>query len=158
MTFHQLLGKILGTLNLSGCLARTERLDAGSREIVDNALDQRHFRTDEHPVVAVVLYEINQCGMVGRVDLRGADAVKFHTRIARSHRDFADAAATHKRMSDGMLACAGTNDQNLHVSSCYVPFGKILCSGKSLEIKGGGRYGSPPIYVFTAVRRRYWSS
>ena len=82
--------------------------------------------------------------MIGRVELRGADAVKLHAWIARSHCDFADAAAAHKCMGDGMLACTGTDDQNLHVSSCCVPFGKILCSGKSLEIKGGGRYGSPP--------------
>ena len=158
VTFHQLLGEILGTLDLRGGLARTKRLDASSREIVDDALDKRHFRTDEHPVVAVVLHEINQRGMIGRVDLRGADAVKLHAWIARSHRDFADAAAAHKCMGDGMLACTGTNDQNLHVSSCCVPFGKILCSGKSSEIKGGWPLWLTPVYVFTAVRRRYRSS
>ena len=37
VTFHQLLGEILGTLDLRGGLARTKRLDASSREIVDDA-------------------------------------------------------------------------------------------------------------------------
>ena len=62
--------------------------------------------------------------MVGRVELRGANAVKLHTRIAWSHGDLADAATAHERVGDGVFACTGTNDQNLHFSSCKSLMGK----------------------------------
>ena len=121
VTFHKLLGEILGALDLGGGLIRAERLDAGCGEIVDDAFDQRHFRTDEYPVVVVVLHEFDQRGMVGRIELRSADAVQFHARIARGHGDLADTAATHQRVRDGVLARAGTDNQNLHISSYHCP-------------------------------------
>ena len=82
VTFHKLLGEVLGTLDLRGGLVRAERLDAGGSEIVDDAFDKRHFRSDEHPIVTIVLHEIDERRMIGRVELRGADAVKLHARIA----------------------------------------------------------------------------
>ena len=141
VTFHKLLGEVLGTLDLRGGLVRAERLDAGGREIVDDAFDKRHFRSDEHPVVTIVLHEIDERRMIGRVELRGADAVKLHARIAWGHSDLADVAATHERVGDGMFTRTGTNDQNLHISSCCIPYGEEC---QSQEIISGVPVRLPP--------------
>lgn len=79
--------------------------------------------------------------MIGRVELRGADAVKLHARIAWGHSDLADAAATHERVGDGMFTRTGTNDQNLHISSCCIPYGEEC---QSQEIISGVPVRLPP--------------
>lgn len=115
------------------------------REIVDDAFDKRHFRSDEHPIVTIVLHEIDERRMIGRVELRGADAVKLHARIAWGHSDLADAAATHERVGDGMFTRTGTNDQNLHISSCCIPYGEEC---QSQEIISGCLFGHPRMFVY----------
>ena len=114
VTRHQTLGEVLGALDLRGGLGRAERLDAGFLEIVDDALDQRHLGADEHPVVFVVLDEVDHRRVVRRVDPLGADAVELHARIAGGHSHLVDAAATQQRVGDGMFTGTRTDNQNLH--------------------------------------------
>ncbi len=110
---HELLGEVLGAFDLGGGLVRAERLDAGGFEIVDDAFDQRHFRSDEHPVVLVAAHEFDERGVVRQAALRGADAIELHAGIAGGDGHLVDAAAAHERVGDGVLTRAGTDDQNL---------------------------------------------
>ena len=88
---HELLGEVLGTFNLGCGLGRAERLDAGGGEIIHDAFDERDFRAYEHPVVAVVLHEVDERGMIRLAQLRGADAILEHARVAGRHGDFVNA-------------------------------------------------------------------
>ena len=106
VTLHELLGEILGSFDLGGRLVWTERLDTVRFEIVDNALDQRHFRADEHPIDLIVLDEVDEGGVIGRVKLRGVDAVEPHARISRGDGHFAHAVPAQQRVRDCMFACA----------------------------------------------------
>jgi hypothetical protein len=63
----QRLGKPLGAFKLGSLPARPERLDAGVREIVDDAGRQRRFRADHHEIHLVGSAETNHRGMVGDV-------------------------------------------------------------------------------------------
>ena len=120
VAFHELLGEVLRTLDLRGGLARTEGLDAGFGEGVDDAVDERDLGADEDPVVIVVAHEIDERGLVRRRELQCADAVlELHARIAGGDGDLFDAAAAQQRVGDRVLARAGTDDQNLHVSSFF---------------------------------------
>ena len=111
VTVHELLGEVLGTLDLGGGLGRAERLDAGGGEIVHDAFDQRDFRAHEHPVIAIVLHEFDKCGVVRLAQLRGVDAVLEHARVAGSHGDFVNARCLEQRVGNGMLTRTGADDQ-----------------------------------------------
>ena len=115
---HELLREVLRPLDLRGGLARAERLDARFGERVDDAVDERHLGADEHPVIVVVAHKIDERGLIRRRELQCADALaEFHARVAGRDRDLFDAAAAQQRVGDRMFARAGTDDQNLHVSS-----------------------------------------
>ena len=93
VTFHELFGEILRSLDLRRRLIRSERLDARVLEIVDDTFDQWDFRADEHPIVSVVLHEIDESGMIGGTQPRGVNTVAFHTRITWRHGHFVNAFA-----------------------------------------------------------------
>ena len=120
VTVHELLGEILGTLDLGGGLGRAERLDSGGGEVVHNAFDQRNLRAHEHPVVAIVLDEVDERGVVRLAQLCGADAVLEHARVAGGHGDLVDARRLEQCVGDGVLTRTGADNQ--YFLTHVVPF------------------------------------
>ena len=64
----EVFGKSLGAFELSGKLAWAERLDADSRQIVDDAGRQRRLRADHDEINGVAPAELDHRRMIGDVE------------------------------------------------------------------------------------------
>ena len=109
----EVLGEPFGALQLSRGPAWPERLDAGSGEIVDDAGDQRRFRTDHDEIDRVGPAEIDHCGMVGNVQ-RDAFGFPCDPGIAGRAPQFCDQRGSRDLPRQRVFAAAGPEQEDVH--------------------------------------------
>ncbi len=87
LALADVLGETLRAFQLRRRLARTERLDAGGCEIINNAGGERRFRPDDHEIDGVGLAERDHGGVVGDIQ-RDAFGFTRDAGVARRHHSF----------------------------------------------------------------------
>ena len=107
------LGESLGALEPRGLLARPERLDAGAREIVDDAGGERRFRADHDEIDVIAPAEIDHRGVVGNVE-RHAFGFARDAGIARRAPEFGHQRRGRDLPRQSVFAAAGTEQKNVH--------------------------------------------
>ena len=110
----QLLGEALGAFELGGLLRRPEHLDAGRREGVRHAGDQRRVGPDHHEVDLLALGERHLAR-----DILGADLDAFgdlgDAGIARRAEQLCAQGGCGNRPAQRMFAAAAAHHQDPHL-------------------------------------------
>ena len=109
----QVLGEALGAFQPRRPFARTEGLDAGGFEIVDDAGAERHFRSDHDEIDLVCLAERDHRPVVGDIE-RHAFGLLRDAGIAGRAIELVGERARRHLPGQRMLASAGTEDEDVH--------------------------------------------
>jgi hypothetical protein len=109
----QVLHEALGAFQDRACGAGAKRLDPGGLEAVGQAGDQRHFRPDHDETDVVGLGERHQLVRLARRE-RHAVRDRRDARISRGAIKLAEDGAGRQGPAQGVLAAAGTDDQDVH--------------------------------------------
>ena len=107
------LGEALGALELRRLPARPERLDAGRREIVDDAGRQRRLRADHDEIDRIALAELDHRGMVGDIE-RDAFGLARDAGIARRAPELGQQRGGGDLPRESVFAAAGTEQEDVH--------------------------------------------
>ncbi len=115
MAHEEFLGELLAALEPRRKLARTEARQAGGLKGIDNARDQRPFRTHDGETGALLLRQRNQPGDVRRGN-RGIAAFVLERRAGIARRDdhFRHPRRLCKLPRQRMFASAAADDEHLH--------------------------------------------
>src|SRR5690606_20583003 len=125
---EEVLGEGLAAFELRGGGGGAEDAQAGFAEAVDDAGDQRAFRTDDGERHAFVAREREQAIDVGRGDV-GVAALAFGrgAGVAGGDEHLVHARGLCELPGQGVLASAGADDEDLHAwISLRVPRGSGL--------------------------------
>ena len=109
----EVLGEALGAFELCRRLARAERLDAGGREIVDDAGRERRLRADHDEIDRVGLQNSITAGMVGDVE-RDAFGLAGDAGIARRAPQLGQQRGSGDLPRESVFAAAGTEQEDVH--------------------------------------------
>ena len=107
------LGKSLGAFELRSLLARPERLDAGGREVVDNAGHQRRFRADHDEIHGITSAKINHRPVVGDIE-RDAFGLLCDAGIARRAPELCHQSGSRDLPRQSVFAAAGPEQKDVH--------------------------------------------
>ncbi len=110
---EELLGERLRRLNTGGRLGGTEGGDTFYDQTVDEAARQRVFGTDDHEIYAVFLRRPADAIEVGGLHAEVAGDGRG-TGIAGGHQEVCEAARLAQFPGDGVLAGAGTDEEDVH--------------------------------------------
>jgi hypothetical protein len=110
---HDVLGERLAALELRGRGRRPEASQATFPHRIRSSLDQWQFRSDDDQVHREMLRQVGDRGRVGDIDgLRRA--VRRNPRVAGRADDVGDRGVGPQALDQGVLACTGPDDQDLH--------------------------------------------
>ena len=109
----QVLGEALGAFEAGGGLARAERLDAGGREIIDDAGAERRLRPDHDQIDRMRLAERDHRRVVGDVE-RHDLALLGDAGIAGRAIEPLGERARGDLPGERMLAPAGAEEEDVH--------------------------------------------
>ena len=109
----QRLGEFLRAFQLARGLCRSECLEAGRVEIVDDARRDRRIRTDHDEIHRVTPAEIDHRGMVGDIE-RHAFGFPRDAGIARRAPELCHQRGSCDLPGQGVFAAAGTEQKYLH--------------------------------------------
>ncbi len=116
----EVLGEPLRTLELGGSLARAERLETGSGEVIDDADGERRFRPDHHKIHLVGLAEIDHGLMVCDIE-RDAFGLLRDPGIARGAPQFGQQWRAGDFPGQRMFASTGAEKKDVHGSLLIRP-------------------------------------
>ncbi len=107
------LGESLGALKPRRLFTRTERLDAGGGEVIDDSGRERGFRADHDEIHRVASAEIDHRGMVGDIE-RHAFGFPGDAGIARRAPQLCHQRGACDLPRQRVFAAAGTEQKNVH--------------------------------------------
>ena len=122
------LGEALGAFELRRLLARPERLDAGAREIVDDAGRQRRLRADHDEIDRIALAEIDHRRMVGDIE-RHAFGLARDPGIARRAPQLGQQRGSGDLPCESVFAAAGTEQEDVHGKCSQMEGCRLLREG-----------------------------
>ena len=129
MAAQEFFGEGFGPLELGGRLVRTEATQAGRFEGIDHADHERCLGADDGQIDLFALRERDQAGDI--VDRhRDVATARFGGRagVARGDQHFFDARGLRAFPGEGVLASAGSDDQNFHGCDLAVSDGSGACA------------------------------
>jgi hypothetical protein len=106
-------GEDLRTLELPRGPGRSERLEAGGVEIIDDPGGDRRIRADHDKIHGVTAAESNYAGMVGDIE-RHAFGFPRDAGIARRAPEFRHQRGSRDLPRQSVFATAGTEQKNVH--------------------------------------------